>query len=319
MSNLPPTSALASALLAATAQPALWIYLIPRFRTFLANLELTAAQQEDGATKIAGVISCLNSAYYAHNSTIDNAFLVGSWAKGTRTRPPRDIDLYFLLPPAVYYRFEAYAPGVNRQSALLQEVKSKLTAKYGSSTIKGDGPVVLASFLSYSVEVVPAFRLDEVRSFYACDTKDGGSYMTTKPLHDIDAIAAADQRNAGNVRPLIRMLKAWQAWCGVPLKSFYLELLAIDFMDQCAWKNQGLLYYDWICRDFFKWMVSRAGTYVVHPGTHEVTLIGDAWKSRAESAYARADKAADLERVNKMVEAGDEWQKIFGPQVPRTV
>jgi hypothetical protein len=43
-------------------------------------------------------------------------------------RPPRDIDLYFLLPPAVYHRFDNYI-FVNRQSALLQEVRNVLLAK----------------------------------------------------------------------------------------------------------------------------------------------------------------------------------------------
>lgn len=295
-----------------------WIHVIDRFRTFLDNVELTTLQVLDGATKCKGVISCLNAAYYGHNSETANAFLIGSWAKDTRIRPPRDVDLYFVLPLAVYHRFEAYGNSVNKQSALLQEVKGKLLAAYPSSSIKGDGPVVLAGFTSYNVEIVPAFLYDaNDRSYYVCDTKGGGKYMTTKPLHEVDAIQAADDRNSHNVRQLIRMLKCWQAWCSVPIKSFYLELLAIDFLDQWQWRNYSYFFYDWMCRDFFKWMIAKANTSVWLPGTYEMLWLGDAWKSRAESAYSRASKACDFEQINDMANAGDEWQKIFGTDIPK--
>ena len=86
----------------------MWIYVTRRFQALLGNLDLTPLQVTDGLTKIRGVVSCLNTAYYGHSSDTANALLIGSWAKGTRIRPPRDIDMYFLLPAAVYHRFQAY-------------------------------------------------------------------------------------------------------------------------------------------------------------------------------------------------------------------
>lgn len=302
------------------ADPQKWIYVTARFKTFQDNLALTASQVEDGERKYKGVVSCLNAAYWGHNSETLNAFLIGSWAKDTRIRPPRDVDLYFLLPLPVYQRFESYAQSVNKQSALLQEVKGKLLASYPSSSIKGDGPVVLAGFTSYNVEIVPAFLFNaDDRSYYVCDTKSGGRYMTTKPLHEVDAIEAADVRNNCNVRPLIRMLKCWQACCSVPIKSFYLELLAIEFLDQWKYKDRSYFFYDWMCRDFFTWLVTKANSFVMTPGTWDIIWIGEAWKSRAENAGGRALKACDYERANDMLNAGDEWQKIFGTDIPRIV
>ncbi|WP_162878205.1 nucleotidyltransferase [Trinickia diaoshuihuensis] len=295
-----------------------WIYVTRRFRTFLDNLALTSNQVADGQTKFGGVVSCLNAAYHGHNSETLNAFYIGSWAKQTRIRPPRDVDLYFLLPLSAYHRFQGYQG--NKQSALLQEVKAKLLQTYPRTNIRGDGPVVLVGFDSYNVEVVPAFLYDAGdRSYYVCDTKNGGRYMTTKPLHEVDAIAAADARNSNNVRRLVRMLKAWQAWCSVPIKSFYLELLAVEFMDQCPWRQNDYFYYDWISRDFFGWLISKANTFVLAPGTFELLWLGDAWKSRAETAYARAIKACQYERSNTQGAAGDEWQKIFGFDIPKWV
>ncbi|MCG8509720.1 MAG: hypothetical protein MI741_10885, partial [Rhodospirillales bacterium] len=96
---------------------------------------LTQQQLDDGVTKHHGVQRCLNSHYYGISSDTANGFLIGSWGKNTCVRPPRDIDLYFLLPQEVYYRFSNYTG--NCQSALLQEVKTVLQRTYPSTTMRG--------------------------------------------------------------------------------------------------------------------------------------------------------------------------------------
>ena len=245
------------------------------------------------------------------------SFFVGSWGKGTAIRPPRDVDVYFLLPVAVYHRFQAYAWA--RQSALLQEVKARLAITYSTTDMRGDGQVVVVNFGSYSVEVVPAFALTTHGRYWICDTHNGGSYKETAPWDEVNQIEAADSATARNLRPLIRMLKTWQAWCSVRIKSFHLELVATEFMAQSHWRLNDWFYFDWITRDFFVYLYNRANGFVCVPGTFEVIALGDAWQSRALSAYERAVKACALEYNNHVAAAGDEWQKIFGSDIPRTV
>lgn len=303
--------------ISANVAPTKWDYVVPRFSRFLSNIQLTAGQHSDGNVKKNGVIGCLNRAYYGSSSSSDNSFFVGSWGKDTAIRPPRDVDVYFELPKDVYYRFDAYTS--NKQSALLQEVKAVLQKSYPTTTnIRGDGPVVLVGFDSYCVEVVPAFGLEGSR-YLVCDTKNGGTYKVTAPWHEIVHIDEADKRNANNFRPLVRMLKVWQAYCSVPIKSFHLELLAIEYIDQSDWRDKSLLWYDWLVRDFFDYLIRRANTHIRIPGTGELMWLGDNWKTRAESAYSRAGSACAYEEQNLMLVAGDEWQKIFGPDIPRLV
>ena len=99
--------------------------------------------------------------------------------KDTAVRPPRNVDVYFLLPAAVYNRFQGYI--WNRQSALLQEVKDRLIATYPATDMSGDGQVVVVNFGSYCVEVVPAFMLTMQGRYWICNTHDGGSYKETAP------------------------------------------------------------------------------------------------------------------------------------------
>ena len=85
----------------------------------------------------SGVRRCLNYNYYGTSSGAANSFLVGSWGKSTEIRPPRDIDVMFVLPFEVYQRFEQ-RPG-NKQSQLLQEVKGVLARNYPATEMRGDG------------------------------------------------------------------------------------------------------------------------------------------------------------------------------------
>src|SRR5690349_11963435 len=92
-----------------------------RFTRFLNNLAPTDAQKEDGTIKQSGVRASLNIHYYKFSSSSANSFLIGSWAKATRIRPPRDIDLAFELPYSVYEQYQQRLG--NKQSQILQEVR----------------------------------------------------------------------------------------------------------------------------------------------------------------------------------------------------
>src|SRR5438552_8480869 len=106
-----------------------------RFERFLSNIAITKDQEEDGITKHTGVRSCLNRHYHSVTSGYANSMLIGSWGKTTRLRPVRDIDVLFVLPYSVYQRFQQVTG--NKQSELLQEVKSVLSQTY--STTKASG------------------------------------------------------------------------------------------------------------------------------------------------------------------------------------
>ena len=294
----------------------MWIAVRQRFTQFHSNLTLTLLQKLDGWKKNYGVVNCLNRHYYLAPSDTDNSFLIGSWAKDTAVRPPRDVDLYFLLPQAVYQRFQGYA--WNRQSALLQEVKDVLTATYPNTDMRGDGQVVLVRFGSYSVEVVPAFSLLG-GGYWICDTHNGGSYKTTQPWAEVVHIDTVNKETNGNLRPLIRMLKVWKEQCSVPIKSFQLELVAADFLRQSPWRHYDFFWFDWIVRDFFAYLYNCANTDVAVPGTPERIPLGADWQSRTQSAHDLAVKACSYEMHNLVAAAGDEWHKIFGSQIPKTV
>jgi hypothetical protein len=229
-----------------------WQYVRRRFSLFLRNLILPPAQREDGQTKQAGVRACLNRHYWGTSSETANSLLIGSWGKGTQLRPPRDIDILFLLPSSVYHRFQQRED--NRQSQLLQEVKDVLVGTYSQTTMRGDGQVILIPFNSTRIELSPGFRCQD-GSIITCDTNNGGRYRTSTAEVEEHELSASDTRWNGNTRALARILKRWQREHNVPLKSFVIERMALHFLERWPYSQHDVFWYDWMARDFFHWLL----------------------------------------------------------------
>ncbi|HEY8335287.1 MAG TPA: hypothetical protein VIQ05_15950 [Tardiphaga sp.] len=308
----PPSPVLS--LLGSPTTPALrWVHVRARFRTFVNNLAITPGQLDDGTTKQAGVRACLNRHYYGTSSETNNSVLIGSWGKATRVRPSRDVDLLFLLPTAVFHQYEARSG--NRQSALLQEVKSVLAGTYSQTDIRGDGQVVVIPFNQTPIEVSPGFLCTD-GSILVCNTNEGGRYILSTAVAEEANLSASDSYCIGNTRALARMMKQWQRENNVPLKSFQLERLAVEFLATWHSNQRDHFWYDWMVRDFFAYLIGRANTYIYMPGTNEAVWLGSEWLSRAQTAWRRAVKACAYEEENFEQLAGEEWQAVFGSAVP---
>ena len=286
-----------------------------RFSKFLENIALTEPQIRSGRERRERVVQVLNNHYWGSQSKTQNSKFIGSWGKYTKVRPPRDVDVLFELPESVYHRF-AHRAG-NRQSQLLQEVKSVLAKTFTTTYIKGDGPVVKVPFTSYNVELVPAFSLTSGQ-YWICMTDGGGYYKNADYDAESKLVQTSNDNTNNNTRNLIRMMKRWQAHRTVPIKSFWLELIGIDFLNDWEYRDKSTVYYDWMVRDFLKHLERKVNGTVHAPGTFEEMNLGNAWLSKARMARRRAEKACANENDNP-VTAGEEWQKVFGTDIPKNI
>lgn len=285
-----------------------------RFSTFHDNILLSQKQLDDGAARRQSVVRALNAHYRGTTSETDNSMFVGSRGKFTSIRPPRDVDVLYILPDHVYDRFQQRVG--NRQSQLLQEVKNVLQQAFSTTSyIKGDGPVVKVPFSTFNVELIPAFKLHDGK-YRVCFTNDGGSYKNADYLAEHDQVKVSNDASKGQTRELVRMMKKWQEYCSVPMKSFWIELLAIEFLANWAHRGKGRLYHDFMVRDFLAHLKSKKSSFVLAPGTFEIMWLGDAWHSKADTAHGRAVRACNNEGTDAGA-AGDDWRKIFGTDMPR--
>ena len=282
-----------------------------RFNRFLANIQLTEYQTNDAISKHERIRKALHSEYYGTPYTTTTSLLIGSYGKKTAVRPPRDIDLMFILPEQVRTKYPMFTENI--QSRILQEVKLKLQKQFPLTKMSADGPVIYIPFsdTSFSVEVVPAFKKYS-GGYDVCYTKNGGSWGIAYPEAEAAQLLSSNSSTDGNTIKLIKMIKVWQYTCNVEINSFAIELLCQEFLKSYMYASKSSVYYDYMVRDFFKHITGRWSGTITKPGSwyDEISLNTPAWKSKAISAHERAQKACLLE--GNPAAANIEWRKIFG-------
>lgn len=284
-----------------------------RFKNFLINIQLTSKQERDAQIKCNGVCRKLHNHYYVSNYESPTKLLVGSYAKRTAIAPPTDIDVLFVMPYKEFKRYNSHSG--NGQSHLLQDIKNILLEKYSDTDISGDGQVVMVNFVSYNVEVIPAFRLKN-GNYYIPDTHDDGSWKETSPKSEMKNIIISNVGSNGNTVRLIKMIKAWKYYCNVPIKSLVIELRAINFLKKWKYYDKSLIYYDWMVRDFFMKLLKCVNSECKIPGIDEKISYGDKWESKARTALNRAEKACEFKLMVNYIDTIQEWKKIFGDRFP---
>ena len=291
----------------------MWRYVISHFSRFLNELELSDLDRRDAIGKADRVARKLFSAWYPGVDFDPRCYtIVGSYGKGTAAKPRTDVDMIFVLPYAEFSRFDSLA--IQKQSALLQEVKYDLRDRFTTTDIRGDGPVVKVPFETYEFEVCPVFRLQD-GSFLNAHTKDGGRWGHTNPYAEINWLNTVNGRSFQKATQLVKMLKAWKRECNVEIRSICLETLAILFVDQWQYRlRETLFWHDWMIRDFFSYAYQYSQNGIVRPaGIGEWIPAGD-WQSKCLSAYRHAFMACQYEYDDHESLAISEWQNIFGGQ-----
>ncbi|MDB5264654.1 MAG: hypothetical protein JWN64_225 [Parcubacteria group bacterium] len=284
------------------------------FKKFLETIRLTDVQEEDARRKYNGVSKALHDAYYP-NTTYDGStkLLVGSYGKATYIRPPRDIDILFQMPATEFKRFDSLAG--NKQSQLLQEIRSALKSTYTTTeVIKAFGKVVVIEFAdnTHNVELLPAWKLVD-GTFRIPDTENGGSWQIYDPVREMQYIRDSSKKT-GKTLDLVRFCKKWADHCGVPIKSFVIEVLVVQYLDSLGDAISGKGYAI-LVNGFFEYLLTRVnGTVITASG--EAISLGNAWQSRVETAGARAAKALDFDNNGDLPEASMEWRKVFGDNFP---
>jgi len=223
------------------------------FSTFCSNIQVKDTGTISSRYK---AITCrLNTDFWSTPSDTAHSLYVGSYGRNTAIQGFSDLDMIFQLPYAVYEKYNAYSG--NGQSALLQAVKASIEKTYSTTSIRADGQVILVPFDDgITFEVVPAF-INKDDSYTYPDANNGGSWRTTNPKPEIEAIRTRNNACNGNLVPLCGMMRSWKRQWDVPIGGLLVDTLAYQFIDAWEYKDRSFFYYDWMCRDFFRFMADQ--------------------------------------------------------------
>ena len=222
--------------------------------------------------------------------------------------------MIFELPAALYWQYSEHVG--NGQSDLLQAVRNSIKRTYSTTAVGGDGQVVAIGFTDdITFEVVPGFK-NQGGSYTFPDSNGGGSWKTTNPRPEIEAIRSRNRSTNGNLVHLCRMARAWKRKWNVPIGGLLIDALAYQFIDAWAHKGKSFLYYDRMCRDFFEFLKSQSSEqeYWRAPGSGQYVYGKGLFQYKATRCYNLALEAIQHESASPKREwsAKQKWKDIFG-------
>ena len=290
------------------------------FRKFKSRLELNKKEQKNASTRHTEVREFLNTKF-----KVARSFLTGSYARYTKTKPLKDIDIIFVLEEdEEHYRSKP-------PSVVIGDFHDALAEKYGRDALRKQSRSVSVDFgivvdaddnTDYrvvSVDVVPAFTVGDD---YEIPDDDTGNWIKTNPEIHASKATAAHQAFSNEWKGLVRMVKYWNnnARHGEkPVKpSFLIEVMAL----QCLYGGwQGR--FDYEIQGFFstladhisdKWPDPAGLGPAISDGMDEIR------KQRAHqllmAASSDATIAMDHARRGRNGEALRAWRALFGPRFP---
>lgn len=283
------------------------------FKKFKRRLELTQREQEDASRRQQRIRQVIGERF-----DVESDFLTGSYARHTKTKPLKDVDIFIVLGEGeVAYRSQ---PPAN----LLEAFRMELADEYGSHRVETQRRSVRADFGVASVDdlsdrvmsfdVTPAFSED---GHYAIPDRTIGDWMPTDPQVHATKATSANEDFEGQWKPVVKMLKKWNDHQGKPIKpSFLIEVMSLELLDRWggsyprelqAWFATAISGIDRVWPD-------PAG--LGHPVSDRMDLepwLRDAARQALRDAERTCREALNADRQGRTGEALDLWQGLFGP------
>lgn len=290
------------------------------FKKFKSRLELNESERQNASKRQKEVREHLDKAFQ-----IDRSFLTGSYARWTKSKPLKDVDIFFVLgKDEDHYR-------AKHPDKILTAFYDTLVGVYGSSAVKKQGRSVGVNFgvvvdsddnTDYrvvSVDTVPAFAKGDN---YEIPNNTTGKWMGTNPEIHAQKAVAAHQAYGNEWKGLVRMVKYWNQNSRhgeKPIKpSFLIEVMAMECLHG-GWGGS----HDREIQAFFATLRDRIHEDWPDPaglGSPVSDRMDAAMVKRAQTILDQANReiatAIHLARQGKNGDALKAWRAFFGPKFP---
>lgn len=291
------------------------------FAKFRSRLELNEKEQSDASRRQQEIRRHMDEEF-----DVEHDFLTGSYARYTKTKPLKDVDVFCVLGDEErHYRKKAPVE-------LLRAVETAISKKYGSSCVTRQRRSVTVDFgvkpdtedkTEYRVvsfDIVPAFALGD--DYEIPDTGangGGGGWTKTNPRIHADKAVEAQKAYSNEWKGLVRMMKYWNNHHEKPIKpSFLIEVMALDVLHAPYVGDRAREM-----QFFFAGLAAR-----IHETWNDPAGLGPpvsdamdvAKRHAAEKALRGAEREAahaiNLTRQGRNGDALSAWRNLFGPMFP---
>ena len=285
------------------------------FEKFRQRLELSATEQQDAIRRHKDVRACIGNCF-----DIERDFLTGSYARHTKTKPLKDVDIFFCLGE------EDSGWRSKPTSHVLDAFETCLADEYGSDTVERGRRCVTVEFDKrnptadeegkvLSNDAVPAYDLGNC---YEIPDRDLGRWIKTNPDAHKEKATAKNNECDGKWVPLVKMLKRWNRSADKLIApSFLIEVMAIELVDPPFTKYASEV------RRFFASAQDGIMQDWPDPAGYGPTVSDQMTPDKRQTVIdalraveVKAARAVRLEQQGKTGEALALWRDIMGKYFP---
>ena len=288
------------------------------FETFRQRLELSTTEADDAQRRHKDVRGTLRAVF-----EVEGDFLTGSYGRHTKTKPLKDVDIFFPLVGDSKKTWREKAP-----SAILSAFEDCLGNAYGKDSVERGRRCVTVTFDKknptltedgkvLSIDAVPAIALND---HYEIADGHLGKWIKSNPEVHAAESTAKNKALDGKWIPLVKMLKAWNRHSGKPIEpSFLVEVMAQSLVDGpfTSYPSEARRFFaaalDGINQDWHD--PAGYGPPVSDQMTSEKRTAAAAALRKAEVDAARAMR---LEKEGRQGDALALWRDILGRYFPTT-
>ncbi|RWD79108.1 CBASS oligonucleotide cyclase [Mesorhizobium sp.] len=284
------------------------------FEKFRQRLELSETERKNTIKRHEEVRDLIRTDF-----AVDRDILTGSYGRHTKTKPLKDVDVFFILGQKEKDKYRQKAP-----SELIDAFVKTLRKKYGQDAVEPGRRCATVEFEKntqdeegkvLSIDAVPAFDLGDC---YEIPDRHLGKWVKTDPEVHAEQATNKNKELGGKWVPLVKMVKRWNRSAEKPIKpSFLIEVMMQELVDA------PFTTYPSEVRRFFAAALDGIGRAWPDPAGYgppvsdQMTsqLIAEA-KQRLREAEIKAAIAVRYEEQGRQGDAIALWREIMGRYFP---
>jgi predicted nucleotidyltransferase len=212
------------------------------YLTNLANTSIVRNQERESIERSIDVLRNRLSLHFL--SDISDQFVFGSYSRNTIL--PRHMDAQSDVDYMVVFSDTSYRP-----QTYLNQLRKFAEHWYSTSEIGQSNPTIILELNHIRFELVPAIKNWLFESIQIpAKASSYQNWLDTDPKRFNRQLTAANQANNNLIKPLVRIIKYWNAKAGYPFESYNLEQNIVtynfNFFGLLATRCLGDVFFDFV-------------------------------------------------------------------------
>ncbi len=229
------------------------------------------------------VTKAINKEFWNSVNDTAHSLYAGSYGRNTAI-DTSDIDILVELPSNLFDRYNNLSG--NSQSRLLQAVRNAILIAYPRSEVRADGQVVKIAFSDgMDIEIVPAFKsLDG--SYRYPDSNTGGSWKSTNPKVEQDAMALKNRSSNGLLYDTCKHIRFLRDnyFSSYHLSGIVIDSFVYEAIGNWRWQNSGESSsqpsgtYEQVLLDYYNQHGICWGININAPGSNDIVSTASSYE-----------------------------------------